>query len=95
MSVEQLSNKHLNNAYFNLLTAEEQKLVANFNKVIMDEKSSGSKKLKRIKIELSEDEELEWILKQIMSGLQVSDLTLKSKMLLEKTYGKQWKKLLF
>ncbi len=39
--------------------------------------------------------EIEWLVRQIMSGLQLCDINTKGKKLLRKKYGKTWKSKLF
>ena len=98
MNTDPLTSAQLENAYFNLLTPQQKEMVAGFsrnmysdlNKYKVTETTTPIKKYK-----LSEDEEVEWLVQQIMSGLQPHDIDNKGKKLLKKKFGRQWEKKLF
>ncbi len=96
MNQNPLTSEQLNNAYFNLLTPQQKQMVADFGKnMYSDFTKYEAPKTTTTSTPLNDEEEIEWLVRQIMSGLQLCDINTKGKKLLRKKYGKTWKSKLF
>lgn len=98
MNTDPLTSNQLNDAYFNLLTPQQKEMVADFGKNMYSsfEKYQTPKDTPPPKkIRITEEEEVEWLVQQIMSGLQPTHMNLRSKKLLKRKFGKRWEQTLF
>jgi hypothetical protein len=98
MNTEPLTDTKLKNAYFNLLTPIQQEIMADFGRYMYNDFEKYQNPVSQThttSLRLSDEEEIEWLIQQIMSGLQSSDINKRGKKLLKKAYGRNWEKLLF
>ncbi len=70
-------------------------MVADFGKIRYIAILLNTRLSKLLRTPLNDEEEIEWLVRQIMSGLQLCDINTKGKKLLRKKYGKTWKSKLF
>ena len=93
MNTEPLTSSQLNNAYFNLLTPQQKEMMADFGKNMYSDFNKYQTPVSTpsyFKPKLSDEEEVEWLIQQIMSGLQFCDINTRGKKLLKKKYGKNY-----
>ncbi|QMS79640.1 hypothetical protein IIV6-T1_120 [Invertebrate iridescent virus 6] len=95
MNQNPLTSEQLNNAYLNLLTPQQKQMVADFGKNMYSDFTKYEAPKTTTSTPLNDEEEIEWLVRQIMSGLQLCDINAKGKKLLQKKYGKTWKSKLF
>lgn len=95
MNQNPLTSEQLNNAYFNLLTPQQKQMVADFGKNMYSDFTKYETPKTTTSTPLNDEEKIEWLVRQIMSGLQLCDINAKDKKLLQKKYGKTWKSKLF
>lgn len=99
MSVQPLSEDKLNNAFFNILTPAQKEMLSDFGKNMYSNfekyKTPQPVSSNQSSVKLTDDEEIEWLVQQIKSGLQHKDIDKRGKKLLKSRYGKDWIKILF
>ncbi len=95
MNQNPLTSEQLNNAYFNLLTPQQNKWLRILVKICIAILLNTRLQKTTTSTPLNDEEEIEWLVRQIMSGLQLCDINTKGKKLLRKNYGKTWKSKLF
>lgn len=98
MNTDPLTSTQLDNAFFNLLTPQQKEMMADFGKNMYNDFNKYKTPTtpdKKFKVKLTEDEQVEWLVQQIMSGLQPNDIDSSGKKLLRKKFGRQWEKKLF
>ena len=98
MNTDPLTTTQLDNAYFNLLTPQQKEMVADFGKNMysnFEKYKTPTEHKTVIKYKLNDEEEVEWLIQQIMSGLQPHDINNKGRKLLKNKFGRHWKKVLF
>ncbi len=88
MNQNPLTSEQLNNAYFNLLTPQQKQMVADFGKNMYSDFTKYEAPKTTTSTPLNDEEEIEWLVRQIMSGLQLCDINTKVK----NYYGKNMEK---
>jgi hypothetical protein len=98
MATDPLTSTQLDNAYFNLLTPQQREMMSDFGKNMYSNFNKYQTPVEKSSVvipKLTDEEEIEWIVQQIMSGLQLHDISSRGKKLLKRKYGKKWESKLF
>jgi hypothetical protein len=85
----ELTDKDLNNAFFNLLSSEDKTNVSKFYNTFTTIPKPATT-IPTPSITLSEQERLIWLSTMVRSGLAMKDLKRDEVRLLSKAYGKKW-----